>query len=170
MNNPLICVIHDIQDWQCHKEPLELHHEAKGGTGGLSSRHIKEQLVTLNQPWLRQDPQQHHGFPAPLTQSHTAASLVATQLRLHPRHTSEFEPKLGNVGRKTKWRWLCGWFLRWSGRVFLIGFSGTVPHGLASEHPQHSPAWNCCYTASECNIIDHYSEAMWDCKISRWTG
>lgn len=27
-----------------------------------------------------------------------------------------------------------------------IGFSGTIPHGPAFEHPKRSPAWNRCYT------------------------
>lgn len=30
--------------------------------------------------------------------------------------------------------------------VCLIVCAGTVPHGIAFEHPEHSPAWNRCYT------------------------
>lgn len=47
--------------------------------------------------------------------------------------------------------------------VFLVGLTGALPHGLAFEHPEHSPAWNCCYTGkrkgSKHNIINLYSEA-----------
>lgn len=30
--------------------------------------------------------------------------------------------------------------------LFLIGVTGALPHGLTFEHPEHSPAWNRCYT------------------------
>ncbi len=33
--------------------------------------------------------------------------------------------------------------------VLVIGCTGAVPHGLAFEHPEHSPAWNRCYTGDK---------------------
>lgn len=33
--------------------------------------------------------------------------------------------------------------------MFLIGLTGALPHGPTFEHPEHSPAWNCCYTGKK---------------------